>query len=140
MTSFYFKLKAFLRSRKKGNRKDVNQSLENINWKSITDDDVKLFMQKSEVIMRFMVLIKNSFVNFDIGIDGEKVGSLVVELFIKTCPITCQNFINLTKNGYKKTIFHRLVQNGWIQGGDTDGLQGKGGKSSFNEDLFPGNL
>jgi cyclophilin family peptidyl-prolyl cis-trans isomerase len=47
-----------------------------------------------------------------------------VELFSDemACPKTCMSFLGLCNadagKGYKGTKFHRVVENGWIQGGD----------------------
>ena len=62
------------------------------------------------------------------------MGTLVLELFSNVAPKTVENFVNLCKNGYADTQVHRIVQNGWIQMGDTgSGSKGDGGHSSFPE-------
>ena len=49
-------------------------------------------------------------------------------------PKTVENFVNLCKSGYADSQVHRIVQNGWIQMGDTgSGSKGDGGHSSFSE-------
>ena len=65
----------------------------------------------------------------DISIDAKYAGKLVFELFKDVCPKTCENFRLLcegesegkTDEGithhYLHTLFHRVVPNGWIQGG-----------------------
>lgn len=46
-------------------------------------------------------------------------------------PKTCDNFIRHCRSGYyTNTIFHRLIKNFMIQGGDPTGT-GKGGVSAF---------
>ncbi len=46
-------------------------------------------------------------------------GSIKIKLFTKEAPITTNNFIDLVKKGfYNGTIFHRVVENFVIQGGD----------------------
>ena len=53
---------------------------------------------------------------------------LPLQLFSDVCPRTCENFRALCAGGaksphdgreltYKNSLFHRLVKNGWIQGG-----------------------
>ncbi|MBI1863718.1 peptidylprolyl isomerase [Candidatus Woesebacteria bacterium] len=54
-------------------------------------------------------------------------GNIVIDLDIKETPITVNNFVFLAKNNfYDNTIFHRVVKNFMIQGGDPAG-DGTGG-------------
>ena len=74
----------------------------------------------------------------DISINGDPTERLLIELFSDSCPKTCLNFKCLCtgekgrdlENGYKLhyqgTILHRVLKNGWVQGGDID--LGKGNK------------
>ncbi|KAK3085164.1 hypothetical protein FSP39_025276 [Pinctada imbricata] len=70
-------------------------------------------------------------------------GPLNLELHCEMVPKTCENFIKLCKSGYyKDTVFHRLIRNFMIQGGDPTGT-GKGGESSWGgtfKDEFKPNL
>ena len=46
-------------------------------------------------------------------------GSIKIKLFVKDAPNTTSNFIDLVKKGfYNSTVFHRVVENFVIQGGD----------------------
>jgi peptidyl-prolyl cis-trans isomerase B (cyclophilin B) len=48
-----------------------------------------------------------------------KSGNLAIEFFPEDAPIHVENFLNLTKNGfYDRTIFHRVIKDFMIQGGD----------------------
>ncbi|KAE8602719.1 hypothetical protein XENTR_v10014097 [Xenopus tropicalis] len=87
---------------------------------------------------------KHVFVYLDISIQGKPVGRLLFELFSDLCPKTCENFQSLCtgaagvslsglKLHYKDSIFHRIVKNGWIQGGDIESGKGSGGESIFGE-------
>merc|ERR1719401_384475 len=59
------------------------------------------------------------------------VGMLNLELHADIAPRTTDNFLRLCeKDYYDNTIFHRLIQNFMIQGGDPTGT-GKGGQSAF---------
>lgn len=46
-------------------------------------------------------------------------GNIKIRLFTKEAPVTTENFIELVKNGfYNNTVFHRVVEDFVIQGGD----------------------
>ncbi len=46
-------------------------------------------------------------------------GDMVIELFPNDAPKTVENFVNLTERGfYDRTVFHRVVKDFMIQGGD----------------------
>ena len=71
----------------------------------------------------------------------------LAQLFTSIVPKTCENFRCLCtgEHGrheevdlhYKNSIFHRLVCNGWIQGGDIFQGKGDGGWSIYGE-VFDG--
>lgn len=57
------------------------------------------------------------------------VGLFEVELFAKETPKTVENFVGLATNGkYDGVIFHRVIADFMIQGGDPTGT-GRGGES-----------
>ncbi len=61
------------------------------------------------------------------------LGNFELELYVKHCPKTCQNFIeHCRQNYYKSTVFHRVIRDFMIQGGDPTGT-GRGGQSIFGE-------
>mmetsp|Transcript_9244 Transcript_9244/g.26557 ORF Transcript_9244/g.26557 Transcript_9244/m.26557 type:complete len:562 (-) Transcript_9244:102-1787(-) len=58
-------------------------------------------------------------------------GMLNLELHTDIAPRTCDNFLRLCERDYfDDTIFHRLIQNFMLQGGDPTGT-GRGGQSGF---------
>ena len=61
------------------------------------------------------------------------MGAITVELYSGHAPKTCQNFVTLaSRNYYNGTIFHRIIPDFMIQGGDPTGT-GRGGSSMFGE-------
>ncbi|KFA47862.1 hypothetical protein S40293_06453 [Stachybotrys chartarum IBT 40293] len=69
------------------------------------------------------------------------MGSLTVELYTTHAPKTCENFVGLARRGYyNATIFHRIIPNFMVQGGDPTG-SGRGGTSvygdKFDDEIHP---
>ncbi|WP_414840193.1 peptidylprolyl isomerase [Carnobacterium sp. TMP28] len=61
------------------------------------------------------------------------MGTISIKLFPEFAPKAVENFVGLSeKNYYDKTIFHRVIQDFMIQGGDPDGT-GLGGESLWGE-------
>ncbi|VDK28139.1 unnamed protein product [Gongylonema pulchrum] len=59
------------------------------------------------------------------------VGDIDIELWSKECPLACRNFIQLCMEGYYNgTIFHRVIKEFIVQGGDPTGT-GEGGESIY---------
>ncbi|XP_010009670.1 PREDICTED: peptidyl-prolyl cis-trans isomerase-like 6 [Nestor notabilis] len=82
------------------------------------------------------------FVYLEIAIEEQPIGRLLFELFSDACPRTCENFRALCVGGaksrcdgreltYKNSLFHRIVENGWIQGGDIITGKGDQGESIY---------
>lgn len=65
-------------------------------------------------------------------------GDIVLELFIERTPRTVGNFIKLAEKGfYNGMIFHRIIPNFMIQGGDPTGT-GRGGPGyTFPDEFHP---
>lgn len=66
-------------------------------------------------------------------------GIITIELYANQTPITVNNFVALSQQGfYNGTIFHRVIKDFMIQGGDPkgDGTGGPGYK--FNDEAFQG--
>lgn len=66
-------------------------------------------------------------------------GDITIELFNETMPITANNFLRLAQEDfYDGVIFHRVIPEFMIQGGDPDGL-GTGGPGYSIPDEFTDN-
>src|SRR6476620_8232622 len=66
-------------------------------------------------------------------------GEIVCELFAKDAPKTVNNFVFLARDKfYDGTVFHRVLGDFMIQGGDPTGT-GRGGPGYRFEDEFKGN-
>ncbi|KAF7418380.1 hypothetical protein HZH68_001033 [Vespula germanica] len=85
----------------------------------------------------------NPRVFFDIEVGGLPMGRIIFELFADICPITCENFRALSTGEvgvgkttgkplhYKGIVFHRVVKDFMIQGGDFVVGNGTGGESIY---------
>jgi len=66
-------------------------------------------------------------------------GTIVVDLFPSEAPKTVNNFVFLAREGfYDGTVFHRVIPNFMIQGGDPTGT-GRGGPGYRFEDELKSN-
>ena len=66
-------------------------------------------------------------------------GNIVCELFAKDAPVTVNNFVFLAgEKFYDGTIFHRVIKDFMIQGGDPEGT-GRGGPGYRFEDEVKNN-
>lgn len=77
--------------------------------------------------------------NYTAPVEGEEIavihvkdyGDIKLKLFPEQLPEACENFLTLAKNGYyDELIFHRVIENFMIQGGDPKG-NGTGGESCW---------
>ena len=66
-------------------------------------------------------------------------GEFTVELNVKDTPITTNNFVFLARQGfYNNTIFHRIMKNFMIQGGDPTGTGMGGPGYKFDDEKIIG--
>lgn len=62
-------------------------------------------------------------------------GNVEIKLFPKIAPLAVENFVTHTKNGYYNgLIFHRVIKDFMVQGGDPTGT-GTGGESIWKENF-----
>jgi len=72
--------------------------------------------------------VKNSVVTIETS-----VGTIEVTLMPEVAPKTCENFLGLVeKKYYDGVVFHRIIKNFMIQGGDPTGT-GAGGESLWGK-------
>ncbi|EDO42412.1 predicted protein [Nematostella vectensis] len=92
-----------------------------------------------------MSIASNPIVFFDITIGGQEVGRMKMELFADAVPKTAENFRQFCtgeyrKNGvpvgYKGCVFHRVIKDFMIQGGDFVKGDGTGVMSIYGESAF----
>lgn len=66
-------------------------------------------------------------------------GNIVIELYAQNAPKTVNNFVFLAKEGfYDGVLFHRVIKDFMVQGGDPTGT-GRGGPGYKFEDETKGN-
>jgi cyclophilin family peptidyl-prolyl cis-trans isomerase len=67
-----------------------------------------------------------------------ELGDIVVKLFVDKTPATVNNFVFLAQNNfYDNTIFHRVIADFMVQGGDPTGT-GRGGPGyRFADEFHP---
>lgn len=115
------------------NEKEENEKLIDNNESSQNDNDTSEEDKK---------LLVNSGINpyFEIFIGDEHAGRIVFELIDDVAPKTCKNFRYLCSKGFKNnnpayqnTIFHRIIKDFMIQGGDFTNHDGTGGYSIYGE-------
>lgn len=77
--------------------------------------------------------------NSKVAIDVENYGVITVELDEKAAPVSVENFLKLTKEGfYDGLTFHRIIDGFMMQGGDPTGT-GMGGSDEMIKGEFSNN-
>lgn len=94
-----------------------------------------LFLLIIESSLAVRVKITNK-VYFDVAINGQDQGRIVMGLFGEVVPKTVKNFVTFATTGhegykYSGTQFHRVIKNFMIQGGDVTAGDGTGGLSIY---------
>ena len=76
--------------------------------------------------------------NYKASFDTSR-GTITCELFAKDAPVTVNNFVFLAREGfYDGTVFHRVINDFMVQGGDPEG-SGRGGPGYRFEDELMNN-
>nr|XP_045610511.1 coagulation factor V-like isoform X1 [Procambarus clarkii] len=80
-------------------------------------------------------------VYFEVSQDGRRLGEMVFGLFGEVVPRTVANFVAFATKGYKGysyrgSVFHRVIKNFMVQGGDVVSGDGKGSISIYGT-TFP---
>ncbi|XP_056088571.1 RANBP2-like and GRIP domain-containing protein 8 isoform X4 [Rhinichthys klamathensis goyatoka] len=77
----------------------------------------------------------NPVVFFNMAVDGEPAGRIVMELFAHIVPKTAENFRALCTGekgfGFHSSVFHRIIPDFMCQGGDITSGDGTGGRSIY---------
>ncbi|XDV31404.1 hypothetical protein PO909_034098, partial [Leuciscus waleckii] len=77
----------------------------------------------------------NPVVFFNMAVDGEPAGRIVMELFAHIVPKTAENFRALCTGekgfGFQSSVFHRIIPDFMCQGGDITSGDGTGGRSIY---------
>nr|XP_039265133.1 LOW QUALITY PROTEIN: probable inactive peptidyl-prolyl cis-trans isomerase-like 6 [Styela clava] len=125
----------FVNENSVGNHKELLQwAQDEFNYEDFRPESLYAAMAQ-EAYTDYFINSERHFTYMDINIDGARAGQLLFELMSDICPKTCENFralctgekgalpsgLNLT---YENSQIHRIVPNGWIQGGDI--LHGRG--------------
>ncbi|NXX90999.1 PPIL6 protein, partial [Centropus bengalensis] len=101
-------------------------------YRAIAKDFYTKYLKKSQATSRCQLRISRVFSSL----------TSIWQLFSDACPKTCENFRVLCAGGaksscdgreltYKNSLFHRVVKNGWIQGGDIITGKGDTGESIY---------
>ena len=65
-------------------------------------------------------------------------GTMVIDLFAEKTPKTVNNFVFLSREGfYEGVIFHRVINNFMVQGGDPTGVGSGGPGYKFADEFHP---
>ena len=85
--------------------------------------------QKGDIVTQYM----NGKDSVTVAVIKTNMGTIEILLFDKLVPKTVENFVGLAEKGYYNgIIFHRVIENFMVQGGDPTGT-GRGGESFWGK-------
>ena len=97
-------------------------------------------MSNQNVFVSLLSIVSTSltlFFQFDISIGGAEAQRVIFKLYDDVVPETAKNFRQLATGqngyGYEGSIFHRVIPQFMLQGGDFTNHNGTGGKSIYGE-------
>lgn len=109
-----------------------------------TMDDKKVNQLITKFNSPLTYQLKPTATNDMIAVIKTNLGDIKIKLFYEDAPITVENFVRLAQKGYyNDVIFHRVIKDFMIQGGDPLGngtggesIWGKPFKDEFSDRLF----
>ena len=122
--------------------------LENINIKSDEIDSVNKELLEKDESKKTITSLDQGNPYFIISIGNNVVGKIKFELFDEEAPKTCKNFrhlctrslLNNSYPDYQGSIFHRVIKDFMLQGGDITNFDGTGGLSMYGVKFDDENL
>ncbi|AYV79183.1 MAG: hypothetical protein Faunusvirus4_24 [Faunusvirus sp.] len=102
----------------------------------VIDDNTDTDAAIDDAINEIVIPSIRTRVFFEMMVNNINEGRIVMELFDEIVPKTTNNFKILCKEKYKNSIFHRVIPDFIIQGGDFTRGDGTGGTSIYG-DSFP---
>ena len=110
------------------------------NLKNIESEDNDIHTEDVKDLEEVDLSQFNNLVYLDIKHLDNK-GRVIIKLENDIVPKTCENFRELCKSKkYVESIFHRVIKDFMIQGGDYTRFDGSGGKSIFGHDFSDENF
>merc|ERR1711953_1534779 len=115
----------------------VGQTQEDVNAlraQGFTDDQIRGFFAQQQQQQQQP---QRSKVQFRVSADNEDYGVINLEMFDEVVPRTVANFVAIASGqnqqgfSYKGTIFHRIIPQFMLQGGDFERFDGTGGQSIY---------
>lgn len=107
----------------------------------ITAEEMKMVKGDPKVTHKIVFKI-NRFNREDRSV--EEIGDIHIALFGETVPKTVNNFVELSRGtkgfGYGQSIFHRIIKDFMVQGGDFENSNGSGGFSIYGKSFADENF